>query len=336
MIGRVPHLPFLVGIVIAASGCDNVSWGGIDLRLEGPSDDTTLARGDTARGPGDLDPAAALGPLLYAGARSGDRVEVVPVAEITGAGLRPLPSGPEGEELDRQIIQGRLRHGRELILFHQGVRVGALVVDDTGMERDTYCQSRPWASGPLILLPGAFAAERFLALERAEGIFHPFGPFRELSSEYDQRVASLNLGSEAVTLVGAPWPPSLLDIRQDLQILDLTGGEAPAVMATFLHRDQLQVGPAPDDAYALLVLGEPTGPRFDLTYVWYRPVSTEGKGAPRYFSRMDWDGDGQEEVLLEVLGADRRWFAAIDRAPEGWQTVFQDPCGTPGSQGGGG
>jgi len=336
MIGRVPRWLFVVGIVIVASGCDNVSWGGFDLTLEGPATDTLTAMQDTAQAEAVPDPAVSLGRLLYAGVRSGNRARVVPLAEITAEGLRPLPGGAEGDELNTQILQERLRPGGEMTLFHQGVRVGTLVLDEADIVSDIYCQPRAQASGYLLLLPDAAGAERFLALEPGRGGQHPFGSYRELSSVYDQRVASLNLGAEAIPLVRATWPPSLLDIRQDLQILDLPGGEAPAVLATFVHRDRLQVGPAPDDAYALMILGEPRGTRFDLAYTWYRPVGAAGKGVPRYFSRMDWDGDGQDEIVLEVMGAESRWFAALDRGPEGWQTIYQDPCGTPGAQGGGG
>ena len=334
MIGRIPRWLFVVGIVIVASGCDNVSWGGVELSLEGPAADTTISQPDTAGLQAPPDPAVSLGPLLYAGTRTGNRAQVVPVAEITEQGLQPLPGGPEGMEVNDQILQGRLRPGAELILFHQGARVGALVLDQGEIVTDTYCQARPQGTGQLLLSPDAADAERFLALESPRG--HPFGPYQELNSTYDQRVASLNLGAEAVPLVGATWPPSLLEIRQDLQILDLAGGAAPAVLATFVYRDQLRIGPAPEDAYALLILGEPRGADFELAYTWYRPVGAEGKGVPRYFSRMDWDGDGQEEILLEVLGADTHWFAAVDRGPERWLTIFQDPCGTPGAQGGGG
>jgi len=261
---------------------------------------------------------------------------VVPVGEITDQGLEPLPGDLQGDALTRALLQDRLQAGAELVLFDQGARIGALVVDEAEFVSDDSCEPHMRASGALLLRPDAAQAQRFLALERGLGIGYPFDSYRELTSVYDQRVASLNLGMEAIPLVGAPWPPSLLDIRQDLQILDLPGGEGPAVLATFLYQDQLRVGPAPDQAYALLVLGEPRGAGFALAYTWYRPVATEGKGAPRYFSRMDWDGDGQNEILLEVLGADSRWFAALDRGPEGWRTIFQDPCGTPGAQGGGG
>ena len=38
----------------------------------------------------------------------------------------------------------------------------------------------------------------------------------------------------------------------------------------------------------------------------------------------DIDGDGLDEILLEVMGSESRWFAAIDRGPDGWQTAYQD------------
>ena len=336
MIRRVPRWLPVVGIVSFASACDNVSFEGFDFSLEGPVEDSAQVTADTVLNLPPPDPAVSLGPLLYAGVRTGNRAEVVPVAEITSEGLQPLPGGEEFEELATQILQGRLRIGGELALFFQGARVGTLVVDEAVVVRDTYCMPRPQGSGPLLLLPEANAAQTFLALESGRAGGFPFGASQDLSSVYDQRVASLNLGAEAVPLVGAVWPPSLLDIRQDLQILDLPGGEAPAVMATFVYQDQLQVGPAPDEAYALMVLGEPRGTQFDLAFTWYRPVGVQGKGVPRYFSRLDWDQDGEDEIILEVLGSETRWFAGLDRGPDGWQTIYQDPCGTPGAQGGGG
>ncbi len=336
MIRRVPRWLLVVGIVSAASACDNVSFEGFHLSLEGPAQDSALAVQDTTLQPPPQDPAATLGPLLYAGKRAGNRAWVFPVAEITGEGLQPLPEGARGEELTTQILQGRLRIGGELALFHQNRRVGTLVVDQTEVVSEEYCQPRPRGSGLLLLLPEANDAQNFLALEPARAGGIPFGVSEDLSSTYDQRVASLNLGREAVPLTGAPWPPSLLDIRQDLQILDLPGMEGPAVMATFVHLDQIQVGPAPEDAYSLLVLGEPRGSQFDLTYAWYRPVGTQGKGVPRYFSRLDWDRDGDDEILLEVLGSQSRWFVGLDRGSEGWETIYQDPCGTPDALGGGG
>ena len=74
----------MVGIVTAPMGCDNVSWGGMEMKLEPPPGDT-LAQGVTdAEGtPGTSEEAAApsfsIGQLLYAGIRQGDSALIVPV-----------------------------------------------------------------------------------------------------------------------------------------------------------------------------------------------------------------------------------------------------------------
>lgn len=329
MIGRIPRWLLLVGIVIAASACDNVSWGGMEVGLQKPSADTLAVEVDSARVEAPSAPTPSLGPLLYAGIRDGRRARIFPVAELTEGGLRPLPLGSDGDEETRQILASRLRPGEEFTLFHQGVRIGTLEVEENPLSDGPYCGAGGQAIGHLQLTPEAAGAQHFLALERDQGRQHPFGSFEELQNVYDQRVASLALGSEAIPMVGAPWPPSLLETRQDLQVFRLSGQEAPAIMATFLYRDQLQVGAAPAGAYSLMVLGEPSGSEFELAFALYRPVGSEGKGAPRYFSRLDWDGDGDEEILLEVLGEESRWFAALNRGPDGWVLDFQDPCGAP-------
>ena len=339
MIGRVLRYFLVAGILTAASACDNVSWGGFDMYLRGPGEDTLAATGegrgtseDQAAQEDDPPPTLPLGPLLYAGVRQGDSAWVVPVAELQDGTLRPFPQGAEGDALAERILATRLRPREELTLFSEGVRVGTLVVGEGGAAQG-FCSSRPRAMGHLELAPGAGEAQRFLALEKAVGRTRPLAPFRPLRDQYDQRVGSLSLATAAVPLVGAPWPPSFLEIRQDLKVMELGGGVGPAIMATFLHQDQLRIAPAPDGAYSLMVLGEPTresgGADFDLAYAWFRPVGVDGKGAPRWFSHLDWDGDGEVEILLEVLGADSRWWAALDRSDGSWTLAYQDPCGAP-------
>ena len=329
MIGRVPQRLLLVGIVIAASACDNVSWGSLEIGLRSPGADSAAAPPDSVPAEETVEPSLALGTLLYAGVRDGDMGHVFPVAQITEDGLTPLPSTVPGQDVNERIITRNLRPGRRLTLFHNGVRVGTLEVENGEGTTGPFCGVRARGSGHLQLVPGAAESQRFLALESEGASGFDFETFQAPGSTYDQRVASLNLGAEAIPLVGAEWPPSLLDIRQDLQVLPLSGSQGPAVMATFVHRDALRVGPAPEDAYALMILGEPRGSSFDLTYAWYRHVGRDGKGAPRYFSRLDWDRDGDQEILLEVMGEETRWFAAIERGPDGWLLTYQDPCGTP-------
>ena len=342
MIGRVPRCFLVVGIVTAASACDNVSWGGFELSLQGPSTDTTSTPTSSESQPSSESPETpppatlAMGPLLYAGARDGDSAWVVPVAELRDGGLRALPQGTEGQDFVREIFSTRFRRGQELTLFSEGSRVGTLVLSGNGGASD-FCGPAPRARGNLEMIPGAAQANRFIALEKAMGRQIPVEPFRPLRDQYDQRVGSLNLATAAVPQVGAPWPPSLLEIRADLKVFRPRAGDPPVVMATFVYQDQLRLGPAPANAYSLLVLGEPVGaaaePTYELSYVWYRPVGTEGKGSPRYFSHADWDQDGEAEVLLEVLGERERWWAALDRRGGGWEMAFQDPCGTPGGGG---
>ena len=178
-------------------------------------------------------------------------------------------------------------------------------------------------------MPSAAGAQRFLALEEGRGREWPRGLFRALPVERPHRTAAQNLGGEALNELGAPWPAGLQNIRQDLQVFELSGGEGLSVVATFIFQDQLEVGPAPDGSYSLLIIGEPRGNRFERSYTWFRPVAEEGKGAPRFFSWMDWDNDGDEEILLEVLGTESRWWAGLDRENGRWSIAFQDPCGIP-------
>ena len=104
--------------------------------------------------------------------------------------------------------------------------------------------------------------------------------------------------------------------------------EEPAIAATFLFQDRLTVSPTVGEgAYALFLLGT-VGPQgYRRAFTWYHRAEDGGKGVPRYFNHLDWDGDGRSEVLLDVLGAERRWFAGLARSGAQWTRSFQDACG---------
>ncbi len=335
MIGRIPRWFLTVGIVTATLGCDNVSWGGIRVAVEAPPPGTgassTDSAGAEAGGVGGEELAIPqVGPLLYAAVRSGDSATVTPVGELVEGELRELPGGEVGEAVGREIIANRLQPGAELTLFQAGVRIGSLVVTNPGGLSDVYCTPRPSASGKLELIPGATDAQRFLALEKPRGRQWPFAPYRPETLRPGDRSASLDLGAAALTESGARWPSSLSGIRQDLQALRLPGREEALLTATFLFQDQLAVAPSPEDAYALMVIGEPEDGRHALAYTWYRPVQARGKGAPLPFGHFDWDRDGTDELLLEVFGADARWWAALGQAADGsWHLEYENGCGEP-------
>lgn len=324
---------FLLAVILTVpSGCDNVAWGGIDMRLKAPpkpSDDTpsTLVSDEEADGHRPELPSA---PILLAGTLSGDSATLVVAGMVDGDGLSAFPSDSETPGFRDHFTRTLLAPGTELVLFSEGARVGRLTVTRTGSD-DRFCVARPTVTGVAELVPGAGDARRVLALSNPEAARRPFSRFRAYDHTYEQRVASLALGSTAIPGVGAPWPPSLLESRADIRAFHLPESPGASIAATFLFRDDLNVAPAADNAYALFVMGTEGAEEYQPSYVWYRRADREGKGAPRYFNHLDWNGDGSSEVLLDIFGAEHRWFAGLARRGDEWVRTFQDPCGEAGA-----
>ena len=317
------HLLALGLILTGATGCDNVGWGGVDWRLTPPpstgtdtlSDGTELAEEEPA--------PRVYGPLLLAGTRTDARATLALVGEVQPDTLLALDSTPE----TMQHVAELTAAGSEWTLFAEGVRVGTLTVDGTSTSA-AYCPARPTVSGVVELVPSASAAERLLALPGRVGEARPYEPFEPLSDVYDHRVATLTWAGEAIPRNQASWPAGgLVEAREDIQVFQPLGTTSPSIAATFMFRDRLVVTPAPQGAYALFVLGSQRGGEYVEDFAWYRLVDEGGKGAPRYFDHLDWDGDGDTEVLLEVLGAERSWFAALGRRDGQWVRTFLDVCG---------
>lgn len=318
------HLLAIAVILTVATGCDNVAWGGVDMELMPPP---TAVRST----PEDIDPEGEestpreRGPILLAGVRDGSRVTLAVVGEILGDALSVLPDPDEPEDAER--LAELLAVGSEWILFAEGVRVGRLTADQT-VATEQYCTPRG-VSGVVELVPEASAAERFLALPAAVGSQRAYGGYAAHARDYDQGVWTLNIAQEIIPRVGAPWPPEgVLAARSDIQALHLGDTEGQSVAATFLYRDQPAVGPPGQGAYALFVLGMPGAGGYREGYSWYRAVDTDGKGVPRYFSHLDWNGDGSSEILLDVFGANRRWHAGLSQRQGEWVRTFQDACGS--------
>jgi hypothetical protein len=268
------------------------------------------------------------GPILLAGSLSGDSAVLSVVGAVRGDALAPLPSEEESPGFFSHFTRTLLPPGTEMVLFSEGVRVGRLTVATTG-EDTRFCVPRPQVSGVVEMVPGASAARRVLALLDTAASHRAYGAFRTWTHDYDQRVASLALATEAIPVVGAEWPSSLLDSRADIQVFRLPEASGPTVAATFIEGDRLAVSTPGAGAYALLVMGTLQGGEYRASFTGFRPADREGKGAPRYFAHLDWDGDGDSEVLLDVFGAESRWYAALGQRSGGWVQTYQDPCGEP-------
>jgi hypothetical protein len=317
-------------ILTAPSGCDNVRWGGIDVHLEQPPlQDTAAAR--AAKGTAEAEDSTRLsplptGPLLFAGARNGDRATLVVVGSVAGDSLEALPSDTEVPDFRERLTDELLSPGTNLVLFSEGVRVGRMTVDSTGVDR-RFCVARPTVTGTVELVPDAAGVRRLMALPEAAAAKSPYEPYREYQHDYDQRVASLNLAGAALNLVGARWPTALLEARADIQAFRVASTDAFA--ATFLLADRLAVSEPGANAYSLFLIATAGSGGYRSSYVAYRPVAEDGKGAPRYFDHLDWNGDGTPDILLDVFGARSRWFAGLAERGGQWVRTFEDPCGAP-------
>jgi hypothetical protein len=324
------HLLAIGVILTGATGCDNVAWGGAEWRLEPPPATEVDSLSEEALAAGEEPGPRSYGPLLLAGALEGARATLAVVGEVQGDGLMAIPGDPQ--EVER--VETLTAEGSRWILFAEGVRVGSFTVDGVGTST-AYCPARRTVTGVVEMVPTASAAERLLALPASAGAARPYEAFQPLADVYDQRVATLSWAGEAIPRNQASWPAEgLVAARQDIRAFQPAGAAGPAVAATFMYRDQLAVARPQSGAYALFVLGSRRGGEYVEDFAWYRAADEEGKGAPRYFDQLDWDGDGDAEILLEVLGAERRWFAALGRRDGRWTPTFQDACGTGSVTGG--
>ena len=319
------HLLAITVILTVASGCDNVAFGGIDYELKPPpvSDSSPVAEAATEE-LASIENVA--GPVLLAGIRTGLRGDFVVVGEVLPGELQPFPH-PEFED-DLGRLSELTAAGSEWTLFAQGVRVGRLVVDESGPATG-YCGPRTAVSGVVELVSSAASAERLLALPSTDGSLWPYDEYRSMVDDYDQRVASLAIARDAILANGATLPPAgVLTARDDILAFQLRNSEGQSIAATFMHSDELTVSSPGQGAYSLFILGQDRGGEYEDAYVWYRSVEAEGKAAPRYFDHLDWDRDGTDEILLDVLGSDRRWFAALSQNDGSWERTFQDSCGS--------
>ncbi|GMV04985.1 MAG: hypothetical protein AMXMBFR53_12650 [Gemmatimonadota bacterium] len=320
----------LAVILTVPSGCDNVSWGGVDVRMQAPPPPAEAA--PEAEGEAALEvslPPLPGGPLLLVGTRDEDTATLTVVGEVRGDGLAALPPETEAPGYLAHLARSLLAPGTELVLFAEGARVGRLTVTETSQD-DHSCVPRAQVTGVVELVPGASAARRLFALRDTGAVRRPYTEFRLRDHDYDQRVASLELAQEAIPVVGAAWPPSLLESRADIQAFRMPDASGPSVAATFLYGDRLSVGAATaEGAYSLFVVGTSGGSGYRSSYVGFRRPSVEGKGIPRYFGHLDWDGDGDSEILLDVFGAESRWYAALGQRGGSWVQTFEDPCGAP-------
>lgn len=327
MTGRAARRFSALVIVSTAYGCDNVEWGGIDVRMQEPPPAVVgAATPDTAAAEDDRIGEVPDGPVLYMAERDTGGVRLIPVGAILGDSLTHFPSEREAPGYRSRFARSLLAPGSEFVLFAAGARVGSFTVQTVETD-ESFCVARPAARGIVELIAEASAVNRFLALPRDHAGARVWTSFAPAEMEREQRDATLTLPLDVLSRLGAETPANILNIRWDMQAFRPAGEDPPHFTATYLLRDRLQLERPPPTAWSLFIVGVPVQNRYETGLVWFRQVARQGKGAPRLFEQMDWTGDGQAEVLLEVLGEQHRWLAALARRGGEWSQVFEDPCG---------
>jgi hypothetical protein len=274
-------------------------------------------------------------PVLYTATRDSAGVYLVPVAEIVGDSLSPFRGETSAPGYRAAFARQLMEPGTRFTLFSAGSRVGTFTVGEVGTD-ESFCSARPRASGVVELVPAAAAATRFLALPEQFTDSLRYQPYQPYEHDRVQRAVGIDFAAEVIPQIGATWPTSMIEARGDIQAFPLVSGE-PAVSTTFVFRDQMLMQRAEPRSYSLYMFivadSVPQGgevllqQQYHTAYVWYREAAREGKGAPRYFQHLDWDGDGETEVLLEVLGETHRWNAVVQKRGNEWTRTFEDPCG---------
>ena len=320
----------LLGIVIVATGCDNVEWGGIQVGLRDPSEGmvSEAPRPEVVEVAEETVPEIPpLGPVLYLGHRAGNEAILVPVAEIRPGGLFPLERSGS-VEASTSFATDYLEPGLEFTLFSDGAQVGILSAERFSVD-ERYCRVRPQIRGPIELVPAARAVQTFLAVPSRERSAYTLGAYAPVAHTSELLAASTTGMRRFINAVGARPPGNVLDIRRDVQMFRARPGGAPTVVATFVYEDELVVGPAGAGAYSVFLASNDDGTGYEGSYVDYRVASEDGKGAARYFAPLDIDGDGSDEIVLEVLGEESVWLSILRRQGGSWVEGYRDPCGLP-------
>lgn len=288
-----------------------------------PAEDSLQAGAPDAPPP----PPLPEGSVLYAGTRTGTSVTLRPLFEFSGDTILELTDEAEAPGYNEHFAATLLAPGTEFTLFADGVRVGTLVAESSGVDAG-WCRPVPRVEGVPELVPAAASATRFLALAHTadgETWAHAAGAFPPVAASH--REASRLMAQTAIMRESALWPDDLSAARADLALTRLGPDGPTAVAATFMFRDRLAVeNPGTPVAYSLFVLGSERDDRYLLDYTWYRRVGDDAKGAPRFFQQFDWDSDDRPEVLLEVLGTASRWPAVVELGDDGWELVYEAGC----------
>lgn len=310
-------------IVIAASGCDNVEWGGATVDVRSPA---LPAGASDPEASSDVPAPPSLpdGEMLFLVSPDGDEASATGLAFVSDGQAQALP--PLDNPRYGPLLEERLAGLRELTLFTEGTRAGTALVAGTATV-DEACPARTRIPVGLELRTGLDLSRVYLAMPRGDNPME-HGPIDPPAQVRDVRASTLSMAGNIINEVGAVWPPSILGIRRDIRLFQ--GPAGLGVAASFLYRDQLDTSAPPAGSWSIFVMGEERPDSVHITYGDFRRSGTDGKEAPRFLARLDWDADGEDEVALELFGDGQRSFRLLERDGDAFVDALNVRCALPG------
>jgi hypothetical protein len=318
----------LAALMLAATAsCDNVNWGGADVAIVPPPPRAAALPASAEDTTADPLPQ---GPLLFYVVPSGDGGTMVPIAEISGDSLRPLRGQGNAGAYANRLIQAHMRRGSEFVLYRRGTRVGNFVLQQTTLPSQDVCPMLPIARGTLELASRTQQIPEYLAIAKVSA--PEMGRNVEFTTEptRNMQVIAPILAEKMIRARGAELPGNWQRAMAQLQPFPMSGSRDAGFAATFLVGDELNSG-GDNLGYSVFFIGEP-GAQFgyDTTFVSFNNYPQTGKAAPRLVDFLDWNRDGQVDLLVQMYGVTGTWFEAVSRNQRGeWQRAFRDKCDKP-------
>ena len=276
------------------------------LVSDSPPDEVEVVEDTVSDGP-------SLGPVLYLGYRDGVQATLVPVAEIRPEGLFPIES-IGSVEASRSFVAEHLTPGLEFTLFSDGAQVGSLSAEVFSVD-ERYCRVRPQIRGHIELTPAAADGPEISRRSGARGARARIRPL--LSCRPDHRP------SEHLTQDGAAGHSRRRCAfarrcdRHPTGHPDVSGpARCYADRGRYVRIRRRSRGRPPRPVGHTRSSSPPTMTTEPVTGVlmWTTEcTSRDGKGAARYFDHLDIDGDGSDEVVLEVMGEGSMWLSTLTR-----------------------
>lgn len=308
------HPRLVLGLILTAlTACDNIQFGRADIQIVPPP--PTQAR---------IQPDAQVyaemglpsGSVLFHVVRGEGGAQLIPVAELSGDSLRTLrrPADVSPEAYETRFLETVLEPGAQFDLFRRGAPVGTFMAQQVGPV--TPC-GVPTATGTITTVAAAADQPEFLAFRRGlapevRGEFSPpqvTGTMRRYASIVAERVVLQN---------GLPRPRSWQGAQRDLQPIEIIPGGHPEMATTYQVGDDLGIGPGDERGWSVFYIADFEARRgYTPFYSDVRNYAQTGKAAPRFLDHLDWTGDGEQELLIQVFGTDQSWYEMVRRDERG-------------------